>query len=128
MAIGGIFLLVGLIIASVGAYFFRSTQDLLKNGLRSTGKVVELRKTRSYKPVVEFETADNRTIIAVCKVGSTPPRYKVGDSVTVLYRAASPQDISLDEPFQLWFLSWLLGGLGSLFLIVGGAAVIFLKG
>src|ERR1700677_3519831 len=108
--LGGIFLAVGLLIASVGGYCFYNTQDLLKKGLRSPGKVVELRKSatnRCYTPVVQFETPDHRIITAACKAGSNPPAKKVADSVTVLYRALSPEDIRLDEPFDLWFLTCL---------------------
>ncbi len=126
--VGGIFLLIGLIISSVGGYFFLRTQDFLKNCVRSPGKVIELRKTptsRYYKPVIEFETTDHKTITATCKFGSNPPTHNVADSVTVLYRATSPETITLDHPFQLWFLTVLFGGIGSIFVIVGGIMLIF---
>ncbi len=125
--VGGIFLLVGLVVASPGGYFFWCTQNRLKNGLRSPGKVVELRKSsgkRGYTPVVQFETSDHRIITAASKISSNPPMYKVGDSVTVLYRAMSPEDICLDQPLELWFLTCLFGGIGLIFVIVGGAMLI----
>jgi hypothetical protein len=126
--LGGIFLTVGLVIASVSGCFFWGTRDLLRSGLRSPGKVVELRKSptsRYYSPVVEFETADHRVITAACKISSNPPTHKVGDSVTVLYRAMSPEHIRLDEPFHLWFLTCLFGGLSLIFAIIGGAMLVF---
>lgn len=126
--VGGIFLTVGLVVASAGGYCFWSTQDFLKNGLRSPGKVVELRKppmSRYYTPVVQFETSDHRIITAVCKIGSNPPSHKVADSVTVIYRATSPEDILLDDPFELWFLTCLCGGLGLIFLMVGGGMLVY---
>lgn len=128
VAVGGIFLTIGLIIASIGGYFFLRTKDFLKNCLRSPGRVIELRKTptsRYYRPVVQFETTDNRTITALSKFGSNPPTHKVEDAVTVLYRATSPETITLDHPLQLWFLTFLLGGIGSIFVIVGGTMLIF---
>ncbi len=126
--VGGIFLMVGLLIASAGGYCFWSAQDLLKNCLRSPGKVVELRKppaNRYYTPIVQFETNDHRIITAACKIGSNPPTHKVADSVTVLYRAMSPEDICLDEPLELWFLTCLFGGIGLIFVIVGGTILIY---
>lgn len=126
--VGGIFLTVGLVVSSVGGYCFWATQDLLKNGLRSQGKVVELRKpqaSRAYTPVVQFETADHKIITAACKTGSYPPTHKVADSVTVIYRATAPEDICLDEPLELWFLTCLFGGLGLVFAMIGGGMLIY---
>lgn len=129
--VGGIFLVVGLVIASVGGCFVWSTQDSQKACLRATGKVIELRKPpgqRGYTPVVQFETADHKSITAVGKFGSNPPAHNVADSVTVLYRAESPNDISLDDPFELWLVPCILGGIGSIFVIVGGALLFFAPG
>lgn len=128
--VGGIFLTVGLAISSAGGYCFWETQNLLQNGLRSPAKVVEMRKppaARYYSPVVQYETAEHKVITAASKFGSNPPTHKVGDSVTVIYRAASPEDIRLDEPFELWFLTGLLGGMGLIFVMVGGGILIFSK-
>jgi len=125
--IGGIFLAVGLVVAAIGAYFFIGTQDLLQNGQRSTGKVVELRKAptaRYFSTVVEFETTAQGKVTAISKMGSNPPAHKVGDSVTVFYRAQSPEDILLDEPLELWFLSGLFGGIGLIFCTIGGGVLI----
>lgn len=125
--VGAILLIVGLIIASVGGYFFCITQDLLKTGVRTTAKVVELRKSKAYTPVVQFEV-DHRVVTAPSKIGSNPPTHQVGDSVTVIYRTTAPEDFWLDEPLELWFLPCLFGGIGSIFIIVGGALVIFGRG
>lgn len=116
--------------AGAGGYCYLGTQDLLKNGVRSTGKVVELRRTGkgAFSPVIQFETPDHRNITTSSKVSSNPPTHQVGDSVTVLYRAESPEDVSLDEPLDLWFITGILGGLGTIFIIIGGALLIFLKG
>lgn len=129
--VGGVFLVVGLIIASIGGCFFWSTQNSLGACLRATGKVIELRKPpgqRGYTPVVQFETADHKSITAVGKFGSNPPAHNVADSVTVLYRATSPEDISLDDPFELWLVPCILGGIGSIFVIIGGALLLFAPG
>jgi hypothetical protein len=126
--IGAIFLTVGLVIASVGGYFFSSTQDLVRNGLRASGTVIELRKaptSKGYTPVVQFETADHQNITAVGKIGSNPPAHKAGDSITVIYRADSPDDIVLDDPLDLYFFTYLFGGIGSVFVLIGGGMLIF---
>lgn len=126
--IGTIFLIVGLVIASVGGFFFFSSQDLVRNGLRASGTVIELRKaptSKGYTPVVQFETADHQVITAVGKIGSNPPMHKAGDSVTVVYRAESPEEITLDDPLELYFFTYLFGGIGSVFAMIGGGMLIF---
>lgn len=126
--VGGVFLAVGLAVASVGGFFYLGTQDLLENGLRSTGKVIQLNKpgsSRYFTPVVQFETPDHKTITASCKTGSNPPTHKVNDSVTVIFRATSPEDIYLDEPLELWLAASILGGIGSIFLLVGGGMLVW---
>ncbi len=126
--VGGIFLTVGLVVASVGGYYFWEVQDLLENGLRSPGKVVELCRSptnRYYVPVVQFETSDHRIITAACKIGSNPPTHEVADSVTVIYRATSPENICLDEPLELWFVTSMFGGIGLIFLMVGGGMLTY---
>ena len=126
--IGGIFLIIGLAVSSAGGYFYLSTQDFLNTGLRSSGKVVEMRKAASrniYTPVVQFETADHRTVTAPCLIGSNPPTHKLADSVTVIYRTQSPEEFRLDEPLELWFLTWLFGGIGLVFVMIGGGMLAF---
>lgn len=124
--IGGIFLAVGLVIATVGAYCYITTQDLVTHGLRAQAVVVEMRLSgkRTYAPVVEFDTAERSRVRAVGKISSSPPAHKVSDVVTVIYRAGAPEDVTLDEPFELWFLTALFGGLGAVFAIIGGGMLI----
>ena len=91
---------------------------------------MELRKppaSRYYIPVVQFEASDHRIITAACKTGSNPPTHKVDDSVTVIYRVTSPEDIHLDEPLELWLLTWILGGIGLVFIMVGGGMLVLSK-
>lgn len=126
--LGKIFLTIGLLIVSAGGFCFFDTQDFLRNGLRAPGKVVDLRKppaSKYYTPVVQFETPDHKIITAACKTGSNPPTHKVADAVTVIYRATSPEDICLDEPFDLWFLACMFGGLGLIFVMIGGGMLVY---
>lgn len=126
--VGGIFLSIGVVITSAGGYFLWSSQGLLADAQRAPGKVVEMRRGgRYYTPVVQFEVPDQGMVTATCKTGSNPPRHAVGDSVTVLYRAKTPEDIVLDEPLELYLVPCILGGIGVIFVIVGGALLLFSK-
>ncbi len=123
--VGGIFFSIGVAMTGAGGFCLSNSRKLLANAERSTGKVVEMRKGGSYyTPVVEFEALDQGMITAVCKTGANPPRHKVGDSVTVLYRIKTPQDIVLNEPLELYLLPCILGGIGIMFVIMGGALLL----
>lgn len=128
--IGGIFLLVGIVVLSLGGYFYWNTQEFVKRAQHVTGKVIEMQRSgkNTYAPVVQFETSDHRTITGASKISSNPPTHAVSDSVTVLYRPEDPDDFRLDEPLDLWFLPCLVGGLGSVFFIIGAAMMIFSRG
>jgi hypothetical protein len=126
--LGGIFLTIGAAAAIAGVSCFHGTQDLLTNGLRSQGKVVELSKSETnncYTPVVQFETPDHRIINASCKVGSNPPMHRIADSVMVIYRADSPDDICLDEPLDVWLLTFIFGAFAVVLILVGTGMLIF---
>lgn len=124
--IGGIFCTVGLVASIAAGYCYWSTENLLKTGLRAQGKVVEmLRSGKSYTPVVQFETAEHKTITQASKVGSNPPSHKVADSVTVLYHADDPEDFRIDEPLEIWFMTGIFGFLGSIFVIIGGSMLVY---
>lgn len=119
-----IFLVVGLG-ALVGAFFLvTNTQDFLKNALISDGRVVELVRSRSsdsvtYRPVVEFKTKDGSTIEFTSSSGSNPPSYSKGEIVEVLYQESSPEHAKINSFFSLWGAAVILGGLGSVFFLVG---------
>ena len=125
--LGTIFSVVGLLALTACGYSYWSTDNLRSTGSRATGKVIELRPTSkgAYAPVVQFETADHKTITAASKVGSNPPAHKVSDAVTVLYRADSPEDFRLDDPLELFLVTGIFGILGLVFLSVGGGMLFF---
>ncbi|MBX9687223.1 MAG: DUF3592 domain-containing protein [Candidatus Obscuribacterales bacterium] len=126
--IGSIFLAVGLSLGSAALIFYLNTQDLLSQGLRSQGTVVDLRRSsrNAYAPVVRFETIDHQTITAASTAASNPPAFKIADSVTVLYRAKTPSEIHLlNDPLDLWLLPGILAFLSLIFASVGGGILVY---
>lgn len=133
--IGMIFLFVGLLIL-VGAWITTShAMNLLNQGVRTPGEVMNLEESQSsssdsdgsptYAPVVRFETKNHQVITQATKSSSNPPTHHAGDRVKVIYAERNPTDFVLDEPFELWGLTWIFGGLGSIFTSIGGGMIVF---
>ena len=70
-------------------------------------------------PTIEFSTPDGESVQFRGGVCSSPPAYDVGERVRVLYPAASPASARLDSFTENWFVSLVLGGIGSVFLLIG---------
>ncbi len=119
-----VFTVVGLAML-VGAFFmYSNTQDFLSNAVATKGTVTQLIRSRSsdsttYRPVVEFKTQSGRLVEFTSSSGSNPPSYSQGEIVEVLYQETSPEKAKIKSFFSLWGGSTILGGMGSIFFIVG---------
>lgn len=120
----------------VGSFFiYQNTQVFLKNALTTEGLVIELVASRSsdsttYRPVIEFKTQDGSRIEFISSTGSNPPSYSKGEAVEVLYQESFPEQAKVNGFFSLWGGSIILGGMGSVFFLVGISIILFgvLKG
>jgi hypothetical protein len=107
------------------------TRRLLKSGAMTRGTVVGAEEdtsrdhdggsTTTYNPVVEFTTADGRTVQFTSAVGfSSEP--DVGGGVDVRYLPDDPEQAEIDRA-TMWILPAAFGVLGGLGLLVAGVAV-----
>ncbi|MCQ4207472.1 DUF3592 domain-containing protein [Streptomyces longispororuber] len=128
IAFGGLFLVIGLVMAGRSISFLTSAE-------RADGTVVALdwesgghsggyRKSRSNNgpvahPVVEFTSADGTSRSFRESTGSNPPSYEVGERVEVLYRADSPEDAQVEGFVSQWLLPLIFGGIGLLVTGIG---------
>lgn len=115
---------VGMVLG--GVLWYHSTSTFLHDAVRARGTVVDLLRSRSgdstvYRPVLTFTTERGETIRFVSSSGSRPPGYSKGEEVAIWYRPAEPQNASVDGFFSLWGGALILGGLGSVFLLIGAA-------
>jgi hypothetical protein len=129
---------MALCIAAVGQAL--EVRRLLREGLRARATVRELRAhapaMRStdergsedpvYAPVLEFATADGK-MHEVEGDASNPPRYKVGDEVSVLFHAADPSGARIETFAGLW-LGVVLTGLGGAITLCVAAFILGLAG
>ena len=124
--IGGFFvLLIGLGMAW-GAYaLWANARAFRAQAAQAEGTVVDLISNRdsdgdiTYKPEVEFTTAEGRTLSFTGGTASNPPSYDRGEKVKVYYSAANPEDARLDGFMEQWFGPLILGVFALVFTLLG---------
>jgi len=129
------FLMVGLLMLASAAYFYSEQSDFLQGAETAEGKVVDIIRLRrypndhgiryKYQPVIKFTDRNNAAYEFKSSVGSDRPRYSKMDDVSILYNPDNPSDAIIDNFFARWMWVFLLGGLGSIFLMI--AAGLHLK-
>ncbi len=111
-----VMLLVAAVLAGLGVFFLRSGgrhtasgEEFLQTGVRTQGRVVEVRErlhpspTRDtstsmlFHPVVEFALSDGRTVRAETLVGARPAPARVGQTVAIVHAAADPTRVMLAD-------------------------------
>lgn len=124
-----LFAAIGLGLLLGAAAVYSHTASFVSRASRAHGTVTAMLPQRSssngttYKPVVRFELAGGQMEFAD-SVSSNPPAYQVGEAVSVLYLESSPNDAKIDSFMSLWFLPTLLGGMGAIFLALGGGLIL----
>lgn len=92
---------------------------------RTSGTVIEMQAQTdkenhtSYAPTFRFLDASQTQYTVSSLLYQSPPAFRVGDSVAVLYLPTDPQNARIDTYLQVWGLPSLLGLLGSLELLAG---------
>jgi hypothetical protein len=125
-AMGLIFLVVGVGLG-VGCLLVASrTKRFLAHAREAQAEVIGLRQrlgdnhTRVYHPVLRYQTREGATHEVISSVGSHPPRHKEGDRIAILYNPERPEEVRIHTFFNVWLVALVLGGMGGLFVLVGG--------
>ncbi|WP_206613484.1 DUF3592 domain-containing protein [Parahaliea mediterranea] len=123
-----IFAVTGLLMLGGAVWGYLNTQDFIAHATRAEGEVIDLVRSRSsdsttYRPVVTFTSADGRKVEFTSSSGSNPPSFHRGEKVTVLYRPETPERARIESFFSLWGLALILGGMGTIFTLVGGGII-----
>lgn len=118
---------IGMLIGSFLSY--NSTHNFIKNSSSTIGTVTELRlhtsssssssKSSTYYPIVKFKTQKGESAELESNVGSYPPSFRVGETVSVLYNPNNPAEAEINSFGQLWFTAIFLLGMGGLFAGIG---------
>lgn len=93
------------LLASAGWSIY--SYHLTTTALRATGHITQMAERHDdrgdyWYPVYAFTDRDGVPHTVYSSVGSAPPRYSVGDPVTVLYYAGAGNDAHLDDWLTLW--------------------------
>lgn len=126
-----IFIPIGLCLLLGTAWTVWSTKTWLAHAVEVQGKVIEMVRMRDsdntgylFAPVVRFQTLTGDTIEFESGLRTNPPAYRTGQTVSVLYDPDEPRSAAIRGVFSLWFMSIILGFIGSIFTIVGTAMVL----
>lgn len=128
--IGCVFGIVAVILATVCYFTYSHNQKLLARADRAAGTVVELRHgggDSTYRPVVSFRTAQGQSVTFVTSWGTSPPAYRKGDRVTVLYDATTPDKAEIEGFLSQWLGTLILAGLTTVFGLLSAALMIVAK-
>ncbi len=107
-----------LTLLSVGGIFLSHTLLFLNHAEKTQGEVVELVYGRSIRPRIEFKSEDGETHRFLSHTGSSTLPFEVGDEVTIFYNPKDPAQARWAWFPALWLLPTILGGIGSLFLLL----------
>ncbi len=126
-----IFLIVGLALIGAAAWLGKREYDLKQRGVAVQARVVEnLRERRGFTPVFAFEWqgSERKVVSQVTSSVRGKPVYEVGETLGLRVDPASPERFSTDDWFTSWFAPTLLGGIGTVLLLVGGGvSLMFLR-
>jgi hypothetical protein len=121
--------LVGLGMFSGAFYLYQNTNEFIASATRVDGTVIDLIATRSsdsttYKPVVTFTTLEGEKIEITSSSSSNPPAYNKGERVDVFYMPDAPREAKISSYFSLWGVSPIIGGIGSIFFLIGAGMML----
>ncbi len=112
----------GLCSLTVALGFGFYTGGFLARSVAAKGTIVSLEPvpdeendTVNYAPVFAFTAADGHAYTVRSGTATNPPGFVVGEDVRVLYVKSDPEGAKLASFWQLWFVTVLLAGLGTLF-------------
>jgi hypothetical protein len=122
-----VFPAIGIAMLAGALFWVQNIRSFLAQASTAQGTVVELVQSRSrssnsstYAPVVRFVTAKGEKIEFTSGAGSNPPSYSQGESVEVLYEPGAPRDARINGFDSLWLGPTIVGGIGSIFFLIGG--------
>lgn len=124
-----VFAAIGLAMLAGTVFLIMNTRTFLAGAITAQGTVIDLVSSRSsnsttYAPVVRFVTDKGEKIEFTSGTSSNPPSYSQGENVEVLYQPGKPHDARIHGFVSLWLGPMILGGLGSIFFLIGGGIIL----
>lgn len=123
------FTVIGLCLLAAALFLYLNQKAFISKAALSEGTVIGLAERSDtdlsvtsiyYYPMVEFHTRTNERIEFLSSSGTNPPSYRKGEKVEVLYLPNEPQNAFIKGFFSLWGAALIIGGVGGMFLLIGG--------
>jgi len=127
--IGILIILCSIVPSGIAGYWYAKTDTFLAQAFKTEATVVDVEKSTSddgamYYPVFSFSDKNGNRHRIHSKMGSYPPAYKIGDTVTIFYDPQIPEKTKLDSFVSLWLGPVILGVLGFIPVFIG-ALILF---
>ena len=118
---------LGLTALFFGYHFHVKMETFLAKADPAPGRVISLQETdptasadsSTYAAVVEFRDKDGETHTFVDSLSSSSGLYDYGEEVIVLFDRSNPSAAQIDRGRANYWVSFVLYGMGSLFLLMG---------
>lgn len=113
-----IVILAAIVPLGVSAFLYINTWKFVNTATKTKGTVIRLDAREGskggtvYQPIYEFRTLDGQVITVAHDNASRPARYKVGQSVDVLYNTENPQNAKINNSTNLYMVPLVLAGVG----------------
>ncbi len=126
---GRAFVLIGTLIAVVGAVWLLHTCWFVSHAARAAGIIVQLDVSTdseggtSYYPVFSFTDTNGSTFTRRSEIGSGYFKFNPGDKVSILYSLENPEKCNIETFVTVWMPPLIAIGFGTLF---GGFAVLWM--
>ncbi len=132
IALGGLFLGIGIIMLVVSFVVNISNKKFFNTAVKAEATIEYIDEYREYNRAtdkyrtehdvyISYQTEDGDFYEDV-KLGRYTNSMREGQTLTVYYDPQAPMDVRVKEGAKL--LVWILGGIGVLFSIIGGALLI----
>lgn len=127
---GYIFGTIGAVmLAFAGAVQFYQ-QTAYADAISVEGTVIgqDRRSSSGSAPIVEFRDQTGKYHRFESNVSSSPPRYAVGDPVTIKYQPDNPSNAAIDDFLSNYLFTLIFGGIGLVFFTIGAGILIVVFG
>ncbi|MEI6894962.1 MAG: DUF3592 domain-containing protein [Colwellia sp.] len=116
--------IIGICFIIAAALLAKSTSNFITFSASVEGEVIGLVESISngsvtYAPVVGFFTLNESYYEFESSVSSSPPAYRVGESIGILYLTTDPNEAKINGFFSLWGGAVILALFGVVFLSIG---------
>lgn len=127
---GYIFATIGAVMLALAGAVLIYQQTTYSDAIFIDGTVIGQDRLRSKgsAPVVQFRDTDGQYHRFKSSVSSSPPRYTVGDPVSVKYPPGEPQNAAIDDFLSNYLFALIFGGIGLIFFSIGGGILLVIFG